>query len=111
MKSKSLNNTYTITLPGTTSIDVIDWFEYMEEKNILVEKITELVKSEIKSGYKKEDNTFNKVLTIDMENVNNIKAKSEDNFINNIYNWQESNHAIFKDENQERPKIKGMLSV
>jgi hypothetical protein len=110
MKSNPLNHTYSITLPSTTTKDIIDWFGYMEENKKLAERLIELVRLDIKNCYYRSDNAIYNP-GVDIKKREDLIVTSEDDFINSLYNWQDSNHAIFKDEKQVKPKTKGMLSV
>lgn len=111
MFTNTPRHTYTITLPSTTSKDVIEWFEVLENSNQLTETLIELVHSGIKSG--KYRNTAIDETTIQgaQPNVENGQAILQNNFMDSLYNWQDSANAIFKEATEEKKEKKRMLSV
>lgn len=103
MFSSNKNYIYKLSLPSSTSKDVIEWFENMHSMNKLEEELVAIIHKYISSKQNVYKNNF--VSEIEEQNKNIESVSCTDNFIDNLYNWQESNKAIFRDEKKK------MLSV
>lgn len=68
----------------------------------------ELVYKDIKSGRPLEQYNGHSYLNNEVSKEQNVQSTVQDNFFESIYNWQDSNNAIFKEEKKEKKK---MLSV
>lgn len=102
---------YTIELPINTSKEVFEWFETMDKANQLSVEVIELVYKNIQSYNITKPNFKN--INPD-EQINIIDDKQSDihnTFINNLYNWQESTSAIFKEVNSVKKEKKKMLCI
>ncbi|AOT69156.1 hypothetical protein [Geosporobacter ferrireducens] len=96
---------YTITLPSSTSKEVIEWFERMQDDQRLAEELVMLVYDYIKDNHPitEQHLSFEKN-QIPQDN----QYIDEASFLDSLYDWQESNLAAFKEEQKEKKK---MLSV
>ncbi|MDA8235386.1 MAG: hypothetical protein M0Z31_11390 [Clostridia bacterium] len=100
---------YTISLPDFTSQEVIDWFETLAAANRLSDEVIALVYRELKTGGGKQTTRREGRQGV---GVTGIQAKTQENhqdFLDNLYNWQESNNVLHKDERKREKKQ--MLSV
>ncbi|MFZ5988009.1 MAG: hypothetical protein ACOYWZ_12915 [Bacillota bacterium] len=107
------NYVYKITLPESTSSDVIEWFEIMEANGKLAGSLIELVYERIKSQKPLEGSIY----SFDSQNQNAVSSLKEGPTINqsdfwdSLYDWQGSCSAAFKDEKKEKKVKKKMLYV
>lgn len=99
---------YNITLPNSTSKEVVEWFEIMENRGQLEESLVELVYEKIRQEKPVEmcRSQVNNQTFVEDKQPQNIVVQGD--FFDSLYNWQDSNGAIFKEEKKERKK---MLSV
>lgn len=86
MNSNLSKCTYSITLPVTTSEDVIDWFEYMDDNKYLTEKLIDLVRNDIKSSNFRKEEVYNKSSIDETVRIEDKKMALQNDFINNLYN-------------------------
>jgi hypothetical protein len=111
MFTNAPKHTYTITLPATTSKEVVEWFEIMENSNQLSEALVELIHSGIKSGKYQNAASYDTTLPGEQPKAENGQPVIQDNFMDSLYNWQDSTNAIFKEVKEEKKEKKRMLSV
>ncbi len=102
-----LNNQYTVEISSSTPNEVIEWFEIMNNCNILSETLIDLVHREIKMSKNQHSPE------VKYETVNNRSQNTtlETNFISSLYNWQDSTTAIFNENNHIKKEKKKMLSI
>jgi len=98
-------HTYTISLQPSTAKEVIEWFEIADANHRLADAIIELVYASIKSA----EPLNMPMLICDergklQENQNSLPI-NQDEFFENLYNWQTSNSAIFKEDKKEKRKM------
>lgn len=111
MFTNSSMHTYSITLPTYTSNDIIEWFESLERKNELSNQLIELVYNHIKNGGNGISNIYHCDIKNERLNIQNDLCELEDSFMNNLYNWQDSSDAVFKDDKKDKKEMKKMLTV
>lgn len=111
MFTNTLKHTYSITLPSTTSKDVTEWFEIMENNNQLTEALIELVHNGIVSGKYLNTGMYNMTVQGEPHQPEAGQAALQDNFMDSLYNWKDSASAVFKDGKEEKREKKRMLSV
>lgn len=117
------NYSFQIDLPSYTDKKVIEWFESLSNLQRLSEEVIALVFEHINAtqdillniNYQQEGNLKRpetdkiKPETKKSRQESNNSTNQEDDFFNNLYNWQESNNMIHKEENKREKKK--MLSV
>ena len=105
---KNSGKAYKFTLPTSTSKEIVEWFEDMENSHLLAEALVELVHDNIKSGGNMKANGNPCEIVTAKPQIEHEKGNDSE-FFETIYNWQESNNEIFSDK--ERNQKKKMLSV
>lgn len=111
MFTNSPKHTYALALPSTTSKEVIEWFEVMKNSNQLTEVLIALVHNSIKSGKHCDADIYDTTIQGEQPKVENGQAVIQNNFIDSLYNCQDSTNAIFKEGIDEKKEKKRMLSV
>lgn len=102
MINKQPKHKYSIELPAATVNEVIEWFENMDTNGELANSLIELVYERIKTGKSPETsncsiNTQNEAPELTANHVIN-----HNDFFDNLYDWQGSSSAAFKEEIVER---------
>lgn len=101
------DNTYSVKIPSTAPYEVVEWFDAMNNCNLLNEALIDLVLIEIKSGkYQQHIECKNEISAIEPPNT-----ALETGFISSLYNWQDSSAAIFNEPGIEKRERKKMLSI
>lgn len=108
MYTNQLKKIYNITLPPSTSEEVVEWFEIMENSSKLTDALIELVYISIKSRKSLNVSNHFSSNTSETSQTDSSQLETQSDIFNNLYNWQDSNNAIFKEEKKEKRK---MLSV
>lgn len=110
MFTNSSNLTFKIILPSSTNKDVIEWFEEMDDKCKLADALVGMVYDSLK--------TKAHIKTSQFVNYNGNKPTPEKtgadqgDLFDNLYNWQDSNSAIFlEDKSAVNKAKKKMLCV
>lgn len=103
--------TFAIDLPVNTSKEVLDWFVYMNNTKQLSVELIELVNKNLKSGYNNKSIYNSEAYVQQIINMKDKQTDLQENFINNLYNWQEATSAIFKETNTVKKETKKMLSI
>lgn len=103
---------FNVTLPSSTARDVLEWFEVMRDNNKLANALVGLVHESI--------NADAKIKTAQHLTCSNIQDQSapakheinQEDLLENLYNWQDSNSAVFfEDKNVINKEKKKMLCV
>ena len=104
--------TFSIMLPSSTTKDVMEWFEIMESNNKLADALVELVHESIKSGrtIKAVGYFVDNQAEVQPSQVRH-EAGYPGSIFENLYNWQDSNNAVFEEEKEGKKEKKRMLSV
>lgn len=92
---------YKLILPASTLPEVLEWFKDKDAMNTLSKELIELVLQHINSRAKQADNDIFEQISDQISISNSI----DKNLIDSLYNWQDSNNAVFKEEKKK------MLSV
>ena len=100
---------YTINLPDYTDQEVIDWFETLAAANRLSDEIIALVYRELKAGGGQQTAGRGGQQGVRAARVQPEMPESTQDFLENLYNWQESNNILHKEERKREKKQ--MLSV
>lgn len=101
---------YNVILPSATSKEVMEWFEVMDNCNQLSEALIEMVHKSIQtSTCRKGSETIMSAPA--GQHLGENQAVLQDNFMDSLYNWQDSTTAIFKEVTEEKKEKKKMLSV
>lgn len=110
MFTQKPERSYQITLTDQTDPNVVQWFEELSAGGRLADELTAMVYKVLKDSGK----------ITPAPNEQPVRAASghesgfnEGSFFDSLYNWQESNTKIFKDEGGPANQIqkKKMLSV
>lgn len=104
MFTKKSKYSYQIDLPSYTNKAIIEWFEGLAARNRLSDEIIALVHENIVSAISNNNDQVNKP-----ETVTANEKEYQDDFLNNLYNWQDSNNMIHIENTSQ--KKKKMLSV
>jgi hypothetical protein len=88
---------FTIKLPLHTNKDVSDWFQTMNSKNVLADALVELVYESLKTGTCLEPLQI--IINDNVSSKSTEKAEvNQGDLFENLYNWQDSNSAIFLED-------------
>ncbi|BCJ98429.1 hypothetical protein [Anaerocolumna chitinilytica] len=102
---------FSISLPSETSKEITEWFEVMESRNQLSDELIGLVHNHIMTGnYQNKTMNENHVQS-DPLKLSDKKVEIQDDFLDKLYNWQDSNSAVFKEDKIEKKEKKKMLSI
>jgi len=94
-------HTYSITLPVNTTKDIFEWFTIMDNNKQLAEKLIELVHSDIMTGDHRNTQKINLVTSSELK-IDGGEDLHRADFMNSLYNWEESTSAIFNDCKEEK---------
>jgi len=100
---------FQITLPDYAAREIIEWFETMSCNNRLTEELTALVYDKLKSGELKRLETQARARNELKIETRPATSKHEQDLFENLYNWQESNSVLHREERKKEKKQ--MLSV
>lgn len=98
--------TFTIDLPANTSKEIIDWFVNINNTKHLSVELIELVYKNLNSDYNNKSIFNNETYDEQINNMQDKQTDLQDIFINNLYNWQESSYAIFRETNNVKKEKK-----
>lgn len=102
---------FSISLPSETSKEITEWFEIMESRNQLSDELIGLVHTHIMTG-KYQNKTMNERQGLsDPLKISDEQIELQNDFLDKLYNWQDSNSAVFKDDKIEKKEKKKMLSI
>ncbi len=102
---------FSISLPSETSKEITEWFEIMESRNQLSDELIGLVHNHIMTGKYQNKIMNEKQIQSDPLKLSDKQAELQDDFLDKLYNWQDSNSAVFKDDKIEKKEKKKMLSI
>jgi hypothetical protein len=83
----------------------------MENSNILAEAMVELVHNCIQSGKHLKSTPIYAASYENKSASGSGQSVNQDSLFDNLYNWQDSNNAVFKEIKEEKKEKKRMLSV
>lgn len=109
---QNIQDKYLIEIPSTTPQEVIEWFEIMNNCNMLSKALIDLVHRAINS-IKCSDNMCinNEVPAVEAIKSSLEPDSLEPDFISSLYNWQDSSAAIFSDVLAPKKNKMKMLSI
>jgi hypothetical protein len=93
---------YYIELPASTSLEVIEWFQFINTHGDLSIELVKLVQNFININQNEKSTDFAP------QNLNTVKIFDQNDFWDNLYNYEEAGSAIFCDAKKTKKK---MLSV
>ncbi len=102
---------FSISLPSETSKEITEWFEIMESRKQLSDELIGLVHNHIMTG-KYQIKTMNERQGLSAPlKISDEQTELQDEFLDKLYNWQDSNSAVFKEDKIEKKEKKKMLSI
>lgn len=102
---------FSLNLPSETSKEITEWFEIMESRNQLSDELIGLVHNHIMTG-KYQNKTMDEMQGLsDTLKISDEQIELQNDFLDKLYNWQDSNNAVFKEDKIEKKEKKKMLSI
>lgn len=100
--------TFNVTLPSSTSNDVIEWFKFMRNNNKLADALVGLVYDSINADARIKNSPNSTYNNMEKQSVPKPEVNQGDLF-ENLYNWQDSNSTLFLEDkkvvNKEKKKM------
>jgi len=104
-------HTFSITLPSETTKEIIEWFELMDTRDQLSDELIGLVHNHIMAGEDRKKTFIETNDPNDPLKMRDDQAELQDDFLNRLYNWQDSNNSVFKDDKEQKKEKKKMFSI
>jgi len=111
MISNKATHIYSVSIPSTALKEVIEWFEIMDNSNQLSEALIELVNVGIKSGRYQNTVIFDTTTQGQEPIIETEKVEHQNNFMDGLYDWQNSINSIFNEGKEDKKEKKRMLTV